>query len=116
VFEVGQKVLEGFAIALDVKRDFFRAMYQRPLVRTRLLYYPSQQPDPTGKQFGARRTPTGAPSRCSGRTMSAACRCAIEPGFGSTRPRSKALRGQHRRHADALVERPVRVDAAPRGE
>lgn len=53
VFEVGQKVLEGFAIALDVRRDFFRGLYQRPLVRTRLLYYPPQQPDPSGKQFGA---------------------------------------------------------------
>lgn len=53
VFEVGQKVLEGFAIALDVRRDFFRGLYQRPLVRTRLLYYPPQQPDPAGKQFGA---------------------------------------------------------------
>lgn len=52
VYAVGQKVLEGFALALDTRRDFFRDKYQRPLMRTRLLYYPPQAPDPTGRQFG----------------------------------------------------------------
>lgn len=52
VFEVGQKVLEGFALALGARRDFFRDKYRRPLVRTRLLYYPPQAPDPAGRQFG----------------------------------------------------------------
>lgn len=51
-FELGQRVLEGFAIALELPRSFFRERYKRPLVRTRLLYYPSQAPDPEGKQFG----------------------------------------------------------------
>jgi isopenicillin N synthase-like dioxygenase len=52
-FELGQRVLEGFAIALDMPRDFFRQLYRRPLVRARLIHYP---PQPTGEdddQFGA---------------------------------------------------------------
>ena len=53
VFEVGQRVLEGFALALGAPRDFFRGMYKRPLVRTRLLHYPPQPPEAGAGQFGA---------------------------------------------------------------
>ena len=53
VFELGQQILEGFAIALDIPRDFFRSRYRRPLVRARLLHYPPQAPDPEGAQYGA---------------------------------------------------------------
>ena len=53
LFEVGQRVLEGFALALDAPRTYFRDLYKRPLVRTRLLHYPPQ-PDGSGEdQFGA---------------------------------------------------------------
>ncbi len=53
VFEVGQRVLEGFALALGAPRDFFRGMYKRPLVRTRLLHYPPQPPEAGADQYGA---------------------------------------------------------------
>ena len=53
VFEVGQRVLEGFALALDAPRDFFRGLYKRPLVRTRLLHYPPQPPEAGADQYGA---------------------------------------------------------------
>ncbi len=53
LFEVGQRVLEGFALALDAPRTYFRDLYKRPLVRTRLLHYPPQ-PEGSGEdQFGA---------------------------------------------------------------
>ena len=53
LFEVGQRVLEGFALALDTPRTYFRDLYKRPLVRTRLLHYPPQ-PEGSGEdQFGA---------------------------------------------------------------
>jgi isopenicillin N synthase-like dioxygenase len=53
VFETGQRVLEGFALALDMPRDFFRKLYKHPLVRMRLLHYPPQPADAGDDQFGA---------------------------------------------------------------
>jgi len=53
VFELGQRILGGFALALDLPRDFFRGMYRHPLVRTRLLHYPPQPPSDDDDQFGA---------------------------------------------------------------
>ena len=45
VFELGQRILKGFAVALDLPPDFFRQIYRKPLVRARLLHYPPQPPD-----------------------------------------------------------------------
>lgn len=53
VFELGQRILEAFAVALRIPRDFFRSRYRRPLVRARLLHYPSQGPDVDDGQVGA---------------------------------------------------------------
>jgi len=53
VFELGQRILEGFAIALDIERDFFRGRYRHPLVRARLLHYPPQSEGTDAGQFGA---------------------------------------------------------------
>jgi isopenicillin N synthase-like dioxygenase len=53
VFDLGQRVLEGFALALGAPRDFFRDMYRRPLVRARLLHYPPQPAGAAENQFGA---------------------------------------------------------------
>lgn len=52
VFDLGQRILEGFAIALGIERAFFRSRYRHPLVRARLLHYPPQPPDDEA-QFGA---------------------------------------------------------------
>lgn len=52
VFELGQRILEGFAIALRLPRSFFRERYRRPLVRCRLLHYPPQPPEAADDQFG----------------------------------------------------------------
>ncbi|MEJ0068532.1 MAG: 2-oxoglutarate and iron-dependent oxygenase domain-containing protein [Pseudomonadota bacterium] len=53
VFELGQRLLEGIALALGAERDFFRARYRRPLVRARLLHYPPQPSATDDAQFGA---------------------------------------------------------------
>jgi isopenicillin N synthase-like dioxygenase len=53
VFELGQKLLGGFALALDLDRNFFRALYAHPLVRARLVHYPSQTEGQGEGQFGA---------------------------------------------------------------
>ncbi|MFC4275467.1 isopenicillin N synthase family dioxygenase [Achromobacter aloeverae] len=53
VFEAGQRVLEGIALSLDLKRDYFRSMYKHPLVRARLLHYPPQPPEAAAGQYGA---------------------------------------------------------------
>jgi isopenicillin N synthase-like dioxygenase len=53
VFELGQRILTAFAIALDMPPDFFRALYRHPLVRARLLHYPPQQEGADDGQFGA---------------------------------------------------------------
>lgn len=52
VFDLGQRILKAFAIALGIERDFFRSRYRHPLVRARLLHYPPQSPDDEA-QFGA---------------------------------------------------------------
>jgi len=53
VFELGQKILGGFAIGLGLPRDFFRDRYRYPLVRARLIHYPPQVEDTSSGQFGA---------------------------------------------------------------
>ena len=53
VFELGQKLLGGFALALDLDRNFFRPLYSHPLVRARLVHYPSQTEGQGEGQFGA---------------------------------------------------------------
>lgn len=53
VFELGQRLLEGFALALDIDRSFFRNLYRHPLVRARLIHYPPQRAGSGEDQFGA---------------------------------------------------------------
>jgi len=53
VFALGQRILEAFAMALDIERDFFRQRYHHPLVRARLLHYPPQPAGEDDGQFGA---------------------------------------------------------------
>ena len=53
VFELGQRLLEGFALALGTDRGFFRGLYTRPLVRARLIHYPPQQDGTADGQYGA---------------------------------------------------------------
>jgi isopenicillin N synthase-like dioxygenase len=53
VFELGQRILTAFAIALDMPPDFFRGLYRHPLVRARLLHYPPQEDSSDEGQFGA---------------------------------------------------------------
>ena len=59
VFELGQRILEGFALALGIERDFFRDRYRRPLVRARLLHYPPQPPDDEVQLGAAEHTDYG---------------------------------------------------------
>jgi isopenicillin N synthase-like dioxygenase len=59
VFEVGQRILEGLAIALALSLTFFRERYRRPLVRTRLLHYPPQPTDSSGSDGAAEHTDYG---------------------------------------------------------
>ena len=75
VFELGQRLLEGFALALDIERAFFRDLYRHPLVRARLVHYPPP--------------PAGAASGCCGRPTSAGWKCATAPASGSPHRRSR---------------------------
>lgn len=59
VFELGQRILQGFAVALDLPTGFFRGVYRNPLVRARLLHYPPQPPGDEG-QSAAEHTDYGA--------------------------------------------------------
>jgi len=59
IFELGQRILQGFAVALDLPAEFFREVYRKPLVRARLLHYPPQPPDNEG-QSAAEHTDYGA--------------------------------------------------------
>lgn len=52
VFELGQRILKAIAVALELPQDFFRKLYQRPLVRARLLHYPPQTEN-DDDQYGA---------------------------------------------------------------
>ncbi len=40
VFVLGQKILEGIALCLELDRHYFHQFYKHPLVRSRLLHYP----------------------------------------------------------------------------
>jgi isopenicillin N synthase-like dioxygenase len=53
VFELGQRILSGFAIALGLPQEFFRGLYRYPLVRARLLHYPPQEESTDDGQYGA---------------------------------------------------------------
>ena len=53
VFELGQRLLEGFALALGIDRSFFRGLYRHPLVRARMVHYPPQEGGAGEDQFGA---------------------------------------------------------------
>lgn len=53
IFELGQKILEAFALTLKLPTNFFRERYKSPLVRARLLHYPPQEPTHADEQFGA---------------------------------------------------------------
>ncbi len=53
VFDLGQRILEAFALALGIERNFFRSRYRHPLVRARLLHYPPQPPEAGDVQIGA---------------------------------------------------------------
>ena len=53
IFELGQKILEAFALTLKLPTNFFRERYKSPLVRARLVHYPPQEPTHSAEQFGA---------------------------------------------------------------
>jgi isopenicillin N synthase-like dioxygenase len=47
-------LLHGFALALDLPEDYFRAFYKKPLTQINLLHYPPHPPVTQGRQFGLR--------------------------------------------------------------
>ncbi len=53
VFELGQRILSAFALALDMPRDSSAALYRHPLVRARLMHYPPQPESADDGQYGA---------------------------------------------------------------
>ena len=48
------RLLGGFAMALDLPRDFFDAQYTKPLTQCRLLHYPPQKPEEIVERIGVR--------------------------------------------------------------
>ena len=49
---LGQQILRGFAIALDLTPDFFETKVDRPLAQLRLLHYPPQDGFVESKTMG----------------------------------------------------------------
>lgn len=55
VVTLGNHLMRGLALALDLPEDYFAAMYRRHFARARLLHYPPQPGSLTDDQFGAAR-------------------------------------------------------------
>ena len=49
---IAHHLMEGFALGLDLPRDFFVRTADRPLSRASYVYYPSQPPEMGADQFG----------------------------------------------------------------
>ncbi len=54
------RLLEAFALALELPVDFFRGFFKKPLTQLRLLHYPPQPPDEPSAQGVEAHTDTGA--------------------------------------------------------
>ncbi|WP_291297396.1 isopenicillin N synthase family oxygenase [Elioraea sp.] len=52
VLACGQRLLRGFAAALDLPPDHFAAAYRKPLARGSAIWYPPQPPELGESQFG----------------------------------------------------------------
>ena len=50
--QLAAELMEGFAIGLGLKKDFFLRQTKRPLSRCSLVYYPEQPPELGEDQFG----------------------------------------------------------------
>jgi isopenicillin N synthase-like dioxygenase len=55
IVEVGNHVLRGLALALELPESHFTSLFGRHIARARLLHYPPQSGPLTGDQFGAAR-------------------------------------------------------------
>ena len=107
-----------FALALDLPEDFFADKIDRHVSTMRLNFYPAQPVAPLPGQIRA-----GAHSDYGGFTI---LRTEDAPGgtpgrsprrqLGRRAEHPERLRRQHRRHADALDQRPLGLDRPPRGQ
>jgi isopenicillin N synthase-like dioxygenase len=52
VLACGERLLRGFAAALDLPADHFAAAYRKPLARGSAIWYPAQPPGPGESRFG----------------------------------------------------------------
>jgi isopenicillin N synthase-like dioxygenase len=52
LYELGRKIFQAFALALDLPEDFFEEKISKPLAQLRLLYYPPQHGAIDEKQIG----------------------------------------------------------------
>lgn len=50
--EVGRKILNAFAIAMEIEREYFSARFERTISRGSALYYPPQPRELGEEQFG----------------------------------------------------------------
>jgi isopenicillin N synthase-like dioxygenase len=50
--ECGRRLLNVFAVSMDLPRDTFTKRWQRPIARGALVYYPPQPPELGREQFG----------------------------------------------------------------
>ena len=113
---LAQRMLPAFAVALDLPPDYFAADFAEPSCTLRLIRY-QPQPEPEANRFGfAPHIDTNFID------LPGAIGAA---GAGGADPRGpvaaaaghpRHLRGQYRRDARPLFQRPLRADAAPRGE
>ena len=106
------------ALALDVEEDFFDDKVDRSIGTMRLNYYPAQAAPPEPGQLRASaHTDYGGFTILSGEDVPGR-----PAGAHARRPLGRRadlahhLRGEHRRPAHALDQRPLALEPAPRGE
>ena len=111
------RLLRPLAIALGLPRDWFLPFFEQPTTFLRLLHYPPQAKDAPDDAFGsAPHTDYGFITILSQDTSGGleVRRRGWDVVGRAADPRH--LGGQCRRHAVALDQRPLAVDAAPREE
>lgn len=52
MLSLGFKILEAFALSLNLPSDYFKSMFEKPMVTMRLLHYPTQSVNVDPDQLG----------------------------------------------------------------
>jgi hypothetical protein len=112
-YSLGATIVRGLALSLGVPVSHFDGYLKEAAATLRLLHYPPQPANPEpGEKGCGEHTDFGGVTLLL--TRPAACRSGTRTSAaGSTRPRARRLRRQHRRSVRALDQRPLCLHLAP---